>query len=202
MQATSASTGTSRDPSDPEVSPDNNHSVPIFGVSKMTLEETIAHLFRMDETARRRHSNPWSVFSRLSMIPSLGLAIWSRVWLGWWSVIPILAVFLWVWFNPRLFPEPESTNNWASKIVLGEWVWMRRKQVPVPDHHRFVPNALSVVGALAMILFIWGLACLELWPTILGGVVAFISKLWFADRMVWIYEDMREATPEYKNWLY
>ncbi|MFW6105591.1 MAG: DUF6653 family protein, partial [Chloroflexota bacterium] len=27
----------------------------------MTLESKIADLFRMDEKARRRHSNPWSV---------------------------------------------------------------------------------------------------------------------------------------------
>jgi hypothetical protein len=30
----------------------------------MTSEEAIAHLFRMDEKARWRHSNPWNVHSR------------------------------------------------------------------------------------------------------------------------------------------
>ena len=169
---------------------------------QMTFEETIARLFRMDEDARRRHSSPWSVYSRFSMIPLLALAFWSRIWLGWWSVLPIVAVLSWVWLNPRLFPEPKSTNNWASKIVLGEWVWMRRKQIPVPSHHTRAPNILSALGALAMIPFIWGLATFEVWPTVLGGIVAFISKLWFADRMVWIYEDMKDATPEYKSWLF
>jgi hypothetical protein len=168
----------------------------------VTLEETIAHLFKMDEKARRRHSNPWSVYSRFSMIPLLGVAFWSRVWLEWLSVVPVLVVLLWVWLNPRLFSEPKSTNNWASKVVLGEWVWMRRKQVPVPNHHRYAPNILSAIGAFAMILFIWGLATVELWPTVFGGIVTIISKLWFADRMVWIYEDMKDAIPEYKSWLY
>ena len=115
----------------------------------MTLEQNIAKVFKMDEKTRRRHSNPWSVYSRFSMIPLIALAFWSRLWLGWWSAALIVAVFLWVWLNPRIFPEPKSTNNWASKVVLGEWVWMNRKNVAVPAHHRFLPNILSLMGQLA-----------------------------------------------------
>lgn len=168
----------------------------------MTLERKIAHLFRMDEKARRRHSNPWSGYSRFSMIPLIGLAFWSRVWLGWWSLAPIIIVLLWVWFNPRIFPEPKSTNNWASKAVLGEWVWMNRKKVAVPKHHLLMPDILSGISAIGVIPFVWGLVVLELWPTVVGGIVIVISKLWFGDRMVWLYEDMKDSTPEYKSWLY
>ncbi|MFA5129119.1 MAG: DUF6653 family protein [Patescibacteria group bacterium] len=168
----------------------------------MTLEQKIAKAFRMDEKTRQRHSNPWSVYSRFSMIPLLGLAFWSRVWLGWWSLALIAVVLLWVWTNPRIFSAPKSTNNWASKIVLGEWVWMNRKNVPVPTHHQYAPNILSAIGAIGAIPFIWGLYALEIWPAVFGGVVIVISKLWFADRMVWLYEDMKDATPEYKSWLY
>jgi len=168
----------------------------------MTLERKIADLYRMDEKARRRHSNPWSGYSRFSMIPLIGLAFWSRVWLGWWALVPIIIVLLWAWFNPRIFPEPKSTNNWASKGVLGEWVWMNRKNVPVPKHHLVMPNILSAISAIGAIPFIWGLVVLEMWLTVLGGIVIIISKLWFVDRMVWLYEDMKDATPEYKSWLY
>jgi hypothetical protein len=136
------------------------------------------------------------------MIPLIGLAFWSRVWLGWWALVPIIGVLAWVWFNPRIFPEPKSTNNWASKAVLGEWVWKNRKEVSVPKHHLLVPNILSAINAMGAIPFIWGLVILAVWPTILGGIVMIISKLWFCDRMVWLYEDMQDATPEYKSWLY
>jgi hypothetical protein len=32
--------------------------------------------------------------------------------------------------------------------------------------------------------------------------VIMLGKLWFVDRMVWLYEDMKDATPEYRSWLY
>ena len=136
------------------------------------------------------------------MIPLIGLAFWSRVWLGWWAIAPIIAVLAWVWFNPRIFPEPKSTNNWASRAVLGEWVWKNRREVPVPKHHLLVPNILWAMNAIGVIPFIWGLVILEIWPKIVGGTVMVISKLWFCDRMVWLYDGMRNATPEYRSWLY
>jgi len=71
---------------------------------------------------------------------------------------------------------------------------MNRKNVSVPKHHIFMPNISSVISAIGAILFIWGLVVLGIWPTIVGGIV--ISKLWFADRMVWLYEDMKNATPD------
>ncbi len=68
--------------------------------------------------------------------------------------------------------------------------------------HLLVPNILSAINAIGAIPFIWGLVILEICPTILGGIVMIIRKLWFVDRMVWLYEDMRDATPEYGSWLY
>ena len=67
-----------------------------MGRCDMTLEGKIAKLFRMDEKARRRHSNLWSGYSRFSMVTLIGLVFWGRVWLGWWSLAPIIIVLLWV----------------------------------------------------------------------------------------------------------
>ncbi|MGQ9719630.1 MAG: DUF6653 family protein [Nitrososphaerales archaeon] len=167
----------------------------------MTLERKISKLFKLDDETWLKHANPWSGYSRFSMIPLLAMAFWSRIWLGWWSLVPIIIVLLWVWLNPRIFPKPKSTNTWASKAVLGERVWMNRKKIPVSKHHRYVPNILSAVAVIGIVPFIWGLFMLEVWPTVFGGVVVFISKLWFTDRMVWLYEDMKHL-PEYGEWLY
>src|SRR5687767_10226355 len=101
----------------------------------MAYERAMAQAFGMDEGTWARHANPWSVWTRYTVLPLLMLAIWSRVWLGWWSIVPVLLTLLWAWLNPRLFPVPSSTNNWASMAVLGERVWMNRGKVPLPQHH-------------------------------------------------------------------
>jgi|GEM_PF-2315091 len=94
----------------------------------MTLEEKISKIFKLDsDEAWLRHTNPWSAYSRFSMLPLLAISFWSRVWLGWWALVPIIIVLLWLWLNPRIFPRAKSTDNWASKAVLGERVWMNRK---------------------------------------------------------------------------
>jgi hypothetical protein len=166
----------------------------------MTLERGIARAFAMDEATWRRHANPWSVWTRVATLPLLVFAAWSRAWLGWWALGPIALVLLWTWLNPRLFHEPASTDNWASKGVLGERIWLNRDRVAVPRHHRLVPRILSSVAAIGGIVVLWGLLELAIWPTLLGMAVVFLGKMWFVDRMVWLYEDMKDATPEYRGW--
>jgi hypothetical protein len=112
----------------------------------VTKEQKIASLFAMDEETWARHANPWSIWTRNTVLPVLIIAFWSRVWLGIWAVIPVVIAILWVWINPRLFKKPESTDNWASKSVLGERICLNRKLVPVPDRHRMAPNILSTVS--------------------------------------------------------
>lgn len=162
----------------------------------------IANTFRMDDKTWRGHANPWCFWTRLTVAPLLFLTIWSRVWLGWWSLIFVAAALLWNWYNARLFAPPKSTNNWASKSVLGERVWINRQQVPIPAHHRTFPQFLAGLAAIGSSVAIYGLWALNLPLTLLGLLLIYIGKLWFLDRMVWLYEDMKTATPEYASWLY
>jgi hypothetical protein len=166
----------------------------------MTLERRIAGLFRLDDEGWQRHANPWSGWTRLCALPLVVLALWSRLWLGWWSLVPIALSLLWVWINPRLFPPPNSTRTWMARAVLGERVWLNRDRVPVPQHHQTVPHVLSVTGGVGVALVIWGVVAPAVWPTAVGVLVVFGSKLWFMDRMVWLYADMKFATPEYATW--
>jgi hypothetical protein len=86
--------------------------------------------------------------------------------------------------------------------VLGERIWLARKEVPVPPHHRVAPNVLSAVAALGAILVVVGVVLLELWPTLLGAALVYAGKLWFLDRMVWLYQDARHLSEDYQRWLY
>lgn len=168
----------------------------------MTLERTIANSFQMDDRTWMRHANPWSGWTRFTVLPLIILAIWSRVWLGWLSLLPIAISLVWMWLNPRLFSKPQTTNNWISKGVLGERVWLNRDSIPVPEHHQRVPNILSIVSALGIPFLILGLVNLEIYPTLMGVILINMGKLWFIDRMVWLYEDMKDDNSLYRSWLY
>ncbi|MDJ0590488.1 MAG: hypothetical protein QNJ72_10885 [Pleurocapsa sp. MO_226.B13] len=168
----------------------------------MNLERNIANSFKMDEVTWLRHANPWSVGTRFTVLPLLILAIWSRLWLGWFSLLPVAIALLWMWFNPRVFPQPKSTNNWASKAVLGERVWLNRDNIPVPQHHQKIPNILNLISASGIPFLVLGLVNLEIYPTLIGTILVILGKLWFIERMVWLYEDMKDNHAEYSSWLY
>ncbi len=169
---------------------------------RQTFESQIAKLFRMSDETWARHANPWSAYTRISVLPLITLAVWSRVWFGWWSLAGVALALIWAWFNPRIFARPRSTDNWASKGVFGERVWLARNTLPVPRRHRLMPHILSFCAGIGLVLLIWGLWRLEIWPTVMGNVLAILSKLWFFDRMVWVYEDMKDEDPVYKSWVY
>lgn len=168
----------------------------------MTFDSRIANLFRMDDATWARHANPWSVFTRATVFPILILAIWSRVWIGWWSLLLVAIALAWNWLNPRLFAKPRSTQNWASQAVLGERVWINRDQIPIPKHHRVFPNVLNLFSGIGTVFIIWGLIALAPWPTGLGLVITYAGKFWFLDRMVWLYSEMKDTSLDYRGWLY
>jgi len=37
-------------------------------------------------------------------------------------------------------------------------------------------------------------------PTVFGIALIYLGKLWFLDRMAWLWEDMKEADQEYRKW--
>jgi hypothetical protein len=46
-----------------------------------------------------------------------------------------------------------------------------------------------------------GLLTAEPTAFLLGGVMTLLCKLWFIDRMVWLFDDMSREVPEYRAWL-
>jgi hypothetical protein len=167
----------------------------------MTVERKIASVFRLNEKNWMKHANPWSVWTRYSVLPLIVLAFWSRVWIGWWCAIPAAVSLAWMFFNPVFFKKARSTNNWASKSVLGERVWMKRDTIDVPQIHKTAPKILNGISSVGMLLSILVIITLFIWPAVLGVALAYLGKSWYLDRMVWLYEDMKHV-PEYAEWLY
>ena len=168
----------------------------------MSFEKKVATIFNLNDETWMKHANPWSVWTRFLIFPLFALAIWSRVWLGWYCLVPIGAVILWTWLNPRAFGKPKTTKYWSSKAVFGERVWINRKEHPIPKHHSRAIIILNSITVSGLPFFIWGLHQLQVWPTLLGIVLVYVGKMWFLDRMVWLYEDMKKVSQEYKSWEY
>jgi hypothetical protein len=150
----------------------------------------------MDEATWARHANPWSGWSRLTTLPLLALAIWSRVWFGSGAIVPVAAVLFWVWLNPRLFPIPRSTDNWMSRGVLGERVWLSGDRRTLPAHHLRMARLLSAASFLGVLVLGYGLVALDEGLTLAGIAIAMLSKLWFLDRMVWLLQDAEKLENE------
>lgn len=167
----------------------------------MDLFAALERLMGMDERVWQRHASPWSVWTRVAAFPLLVLAIWSRVWIGWWAAPAVAAIALFLYANPRLFPPPDHTDNWASKATFGERVYLARRSVPIPAHHRRAAALLTTAAMIGAGLLVYGLVRLQLTPVLVGLLLAAGAKLWFVDRMVWLYEDMARADPRYRDWL-
>ncbi len=166
----------------------------------MTTERKIARIFNLTDENWMKHANPWSVWTRYSVLPVIVIAFWSRLWIGWWCLIPGVLSLLWMFFNPVFFPPPKSTRNWASKSVLGERVYLNRDRVPIPGHHRIpIHKILNTISSVGMLLAIWAIVYYSIWAAVLGVALAYLGKSWFLDRMVWLYEDMKHHEA-YNKW--
>ncbi len=168
----------------------------------MDIYRAAEKLMGMSDETWQRHAHPLSVWTRVFLgLPLLVLAIWSRVWIGWWWLLALAGVLAFVWLNPRFTPVPRHTDNWAAKATFGERVWLNRKAVPIPEHHRLAPNILTGVSIAGVPFLAWGLYALEIWPTLFGAALVYLGKMWFVDRMVWLYDDMKDKHPDYAAWL-
>lgn len=162
----------------------------------MTTESYIARMFGLDDMGWARHANPWSGWTRfITCLPLLVLAIWSRDWLGIWSLLPVTFALVWIWLNPRAFGPVGDDRAWITKGVFGERFWTNRHNVSVPVRHHVLPHILNAASITGFPFVFWGLVQLDLWPTVYGMSLIIGGKLWYIDRMALLYEDMIAEDP-------
>lgn len=153
----------------------------------MDVADRIAKTFGMTDEAWQRHANPWSVWTRFAAIPLMLLAIWSRAWIGWWSLLPIGAVVVWLFINPKAFPPVREPLTWAARGIYGERAWVQNRDLVPPDHRK-VLRLLVTLGVVGFGMILWGLIALEAWPTVFGATVVVVAQLWRIDRFGWLWE--------------
>jgi hypothetical protein len=164
---------------------------------------SVNKLFGLEGDRWMRHANPASVWTRFAVLPLLVLAVWSRDWVGWWSLAAVALALVFMMVNPLLFPPPRSTRHWTSKGVFGERIWTERDKTELPPQFRSrvlsVTYAIQVVG---MAVLVYGLIRFDLLATVTGLVIAQTAKAWFIDRMVLLFEDMKTRNAGYAAWEY
>jgi hypothetical protein len=146
----------------------------------------ITRKFGMSDEVWRRHANPWSVWTRFAAIPALILAIWSRTVLGWWALVPIAVVAVWLWLNPRVF-APVEPVSWAAKGIYGERMWLHEPE-RIPEGDKSSLRLLAIPGLIGFALLVWGLYALKIVPTVAGAAIIVIGQLWRIDRLGRIYD--------------
>lgn len=154
----------------------------------MKVAALLASLFRMSDEAWRRHANPWSVYTRFAAIPLMILAIWSRIWIGWWALVPVAVIIVWLLINPHVFAAVDTPRNWAAKGIYGEKLWLRENH-RVPAGYRSALRWLIVPGVVGFALLAWGLVQLSLWPTVCGAALIAMAQLWRIDRLGQLYDE-------------
>ncbi len=89
-----------------------------------------------------RHANPWSAWTRWASTPLILLPVWTRR--------PSHAVLVGAWLavNPVIFPKVADDENWATRAMLGEELWITKR----PKDTAAALSALtSIIAVLAIV---------------------------------------------------
>lgn len=127
----------------------------------------------------KRHSNPWSVWTRILTYPLVYLPFWNRSWKQG------ALVAAWLAANPVIFSSPEDDSSWATRSVLGEQLWTAKRR-------RDFPMALNAASAVFFAGALVTAYRRRLWPMMFYAGSSNLLKLWFLDRMTFYYEEHRE----------
>jgi len=160
-------------------------------------------LFGLKGDAWMRHANPASVWTRFAVLPLLVLTIWSRDRIGWWCLVPIVLLVVWLMVNPLFFRQPDSTRNWASRAVFGERLWTGRHRSSFPEEFRSaVPAVAQGAQIIGLVPMIYGLVVLDPAASVCGMLIVQVGKCWYLDRMVLLFEAVQRTDPEVAAWEY
>jgi len=72
---------------------------------------------------------------------------------------------------------------------LGERIWIHSQHKDIVKHHQTAINTINFIALGGVLICIWGLIKLVIWPTLFGSSIALLAKTWFIDRMVWVFEE-------------
>jgi hypothetical protein len=122
------------------------------------------------------HANPWSVWTFVIVYPMLILAIYRR------NRTLLTGILLFVAINPLVFSPPPDDHSWATRVVLGERVWL--------EHGNLWSTNTLFTAASAPVYLLTLKSAVEQrrLRTAVGTVASMILMFVFFQRMVQLYE--------------
>ena len=128
-----------------------------------------------------RHANAGSVWAMVAAFPTLVVAIYRR------DRPLLVGTLLAVALNPVLFSPPEDDDAWATRVVLGERVWLEREPLASPE--------TAFVAASAPVYLFTLRAAAKRRPvrTVVGTVASMTLMLLFFRRMVRLHEKQSDG---------
>ena len=142
---------------------------------------------RLEATFWERHANPWSAGTRFLTMPALLYAIYTR------DRRLFAATVAFVVFNPVLFPPPDKTDSWLSRIVLAEREWLSQGKGTMGLDY---PNVLNLLNVPATLLAFWAAWKRKPVATVVAGAGAMALKIWWVDAITRRTETRRARTRE------
>lgn len=133
----------------------------------------------MDRLFWSRHANPWSVWTLVAAYPTLILAVYRR------NRPLLVGTLLFVGMNPLVFAPPETDEAWATRVVLGEQVWIEQG-IGSSTHTLFTAAAAPVY-----LFTVRSAVKRQPLSTTLGIVASMGLMFLFFRRMVALYDDQR-----------
>ena len=78
----------------------------------------------LTEKSWKRHSNPWSVWTRILSYPLPTVPVWNRSWKQ--------GAVVGAWLTANVIFPPEDDSSWATRCVLEQlWTAKRRRDFPM-----------------------------------------------------------------------
>ena len=141
--------------------------------------------FRANEVFWEPHSSPRSVWPLVTAYPVLILAVYRR------SRLLLVGTLLSVAANLLVVSPPETDDAWATRVVLGERVWLERGLASSPRE-----LGLTAVGAVVNLYTLRAAVRRRPVRTGLGVVASMALTFLFFDRMVRLYEEHADVRAE------
>lgn len=124
-----------------------------------------------------RHANPGSVWTLLVSYPLLIAGLYRR------DRALVCAVLAFVAANPLLFDPPDDDDAWATRVVLGERLWLAEGVRSSPD-----VAALMALGAPLNLFTLRAAAARRPVRTVVGTVASLGLSLLCFHRLVRYYD--------------